>query len=277
MKVLVVEDDLEINELISEYLSLEEIDCLQATTGQAGIHQATEHHPDAIILGLMLPDIDGFEVAKTLTTCRETFDIPIVILSCMFQDEDRLKGFASGALAYMTKPFLPDDLLMALEKAFTWRSDLRTKPPIGTITLGNTDASVSLCEINLMTAHLFAHTNLPAATIAQIREAMELLNAWAAKTRLDYKITATDIVWKLSESEPGLLAEMFFKPASVPTPAWLHMLGKIGATSFEKDSKTRTVRFARTISDSTSVPVVEFDGTRYPTRLRDEAIAAKRK
>ncbi|MCL2641066.1 MAG: hypothetical protein FWD53_09505, partial [Phycisphaerales bacterium] len=124
---------------------------------------------------------------------------------------------------------------------------------------------------------LFAHTNLPAPTVAQIRQAMESLNAWAAKTRLDYKITATDIIWKLSESTPGLLEETFFKPAAVPTPAWLHMLAKTGATSFEKDSKTRTVRFARPIIDSTSVPTVEFDGTRYPTRLRDEAIAAKRK
>ena len=56
--VLVVEDDLEINELLGEYLSLENIKYLQATTGQAGIHQAASTHPDAMILDLMLPDIE---------------------------------------------------------------------------------------------------------------------------------------------------------------------------------------------------------------------------
>src|SRR4051812_26874642 len=65
-KVLVVEDDLEINELIGEYLALENIKYLQATTGQEGIHQAIATHPDAIILDLMLPDVDGFEVARAL-------------------------------------------------------------------------------------------------------------------------------------------------------------------------------------------------------------------
>ena len=64
--VLVVEDDLEINELLGEYLGLENIKYLQATTGQGGIHQALSEHPDAIILDLMLPDIDGFEVARHL-------------------------------------------------------------------------------------------------------------------------------------------------------------------------------------------------------------------
>src|SRR4051794_31753877 len=123
--VLVVEDDIEINELLGEYLGLENIRYLQATTGQGGIHQAIEQHPDAIILDLMLPDIDGFEVARTLTTHRATYDIPIVILSCMCQECDREKGFQAGALFYMNKPFLPDDLLTTLRRALEWKENLK--------------------------------------------------------------------------------------------------------------------------------------------------------
>ena len=135
--VLVIEDDLEINELIGEYLALEDIRYLQAETGQSGIHQATTQKPDAIILDLMLPDIDGFEVAKTITSHRDTFNIPIVILSCMCQDADKEKGFASGALFYMNKPFLPDDLLATLHKeAMEWKAALKERTPEGTLTLG---------------------------------------------------------------------------------------------------------------------------------------------
>ncbi|MCL2646308.1 MAG: response regulator [Phycisphaerales bacterium] len=305
MKVLVVEDDLEINELLGEYLALENIKYLQAITGRSGIHQANELHPDAIILDLMLPDIDGFEVARALTTCRATFDIPIVILSCMCQEGDREKGFAAGALHYMNKPFLPDDLLAVLRDAFAWRSGLRSpplSPPGGTVTLGDKDATIGLRAINAMMADLFARTNLPDAEVGQIRQAIESLGEWARQwnrdhksqiqVRVDYKMTSGTggegetgggIEWRLSESEPGLLGEAFFKPAAVLTTTWLQLLAKTGAARFEKDSTARTVRFTRTlgvdgeVAPTPTVPVVEIDGTRYPTRLRDEALAAKRK
>src|SRR5438045_3005881 len=98
--VLVVEDDHEINELMGEYLGLEGINYLQALTGQAGIHLAGAQHPDAIILDLMLPDIDGFEVARAITSKRATFDIPIIVLSCMCQECDREKAVSAGALFF---------------------------------------------------------------------------------------------------------------------------------------------------------------------------------
>ena len=89
--VLVVEDDLEINELLGEYLALEGLRYLKAATGQAGIHLAQTQHPDAIILDLMLPDVDGFEVARRLTGQRATYDVPVIILSCLCQDIDKEK------------------------------------------------------------------------------------------------------------------------------------------------------------------------------------------
>ncbi len=322
--VLVVEDDQEINELLGEYLALENIQYLSATSGKEAIHLALTHHPDAIVLDLMLPDIDGFEVAHTLTSQRSTYDIPIVILSCMCQDCDKQKGYASGALFYMNKPFMPDDLLATLRKALDWRDSLAKRPPMGTLLLGDVDSSPCSQALNQMVADLFARTDLSDPAIARIRETVEILDRWTSQwnrehpprtqLRMDYKIDGREghtngrgvagVEWTLSESQPGILADAFFKPQASPSgimgwgagslvtkplapiapPAkWLEVLAKTGAATFEKDSKAHTVRFAcpagsdGTAAAGPSVPVVEIDGTRYPTRLRDEALAARQK
>ena len=343
--VLVIEDDLEINELIGEYLTLEGIRYLHAESGKAGIHLAAKEHPDAVILDLMLPDIDGFEVARAISTHRATFDIPIVVLSCMCQDCDKEKGFGSGARFFLTKPFLPDDLLATVRQAIDWKMKLKgdsagmeadkggsneTLAAAGSVKLGANGDPSTLCSklLNQVTADLFARTDLSDSAVADIREALETLNTWAVQwnaehperstTKIDYRIGPRDngatsppgVEWKLTEETPGLLADAFFKTAPSGTPTgggligwgastlvtkpllpiapsakWLQVLAKTGAARFEKDSKSRTVRFftpLRTSNGSPTppagpVPVVEIDGMRYPTRLRDEALAAKRK
>ena len=326
------EDDLEINELLGEYLGLENIKYLQATTGQGGIHQALAEHPDAMILDLMLPDMNGFDVAKSLTMKRATFDIPIVILSCMCQADDVKKGFAAGALFYMNKPFLPDDLLTTLRKALDWKTALREREPAGTLTLGQPGVPICAKGTNQMIADIFARTELSDAAVTEIRQAVETLSQWADQwnvdhksetlVKLDYRVTAgmpgreAEIEWTLSENAPGMLADGFFKPATngnsggatgavgavlnalpgwgsslmvkplapiAPPAKWLQVLAKTGAGRFEKDTKTKTVRFARGgggIGAEVAmgqVPIVDIDGNRYPTRLRGEALAARRK
>ncbi len=281
--VLVVEDDLEINELIGEYFALENIKPLQAPTGKGGIHLAQEKHPDVIILDLMLPDIDGYEVARTLSSQRATADIPIIILSCMCLVDDKNKGFANGAFYYMNKPFLPDDLLATVRQALDWKASLATRPAAGTIALGLEPAAGSRA-INQMTAELFARTVFPDADVWQMRQAIELLDTWARQwntdhktaqpIKLEYRISPAALPaaegsqgaaeWKLLEDKPGLLDETFFKTAPAassgwgamnflsrpavpvaPPAKWLEILLKTGAPCFEKDSKARVVRFAR--------------------------------
>jgi len=278
--VLVVEDDLEINELLGEYLALENLGYLKATTGQAGIHLAQTQHPDAIILDLMLPDVDGFEVARRLTGQRATYDVPVIILSCLCQDIDKEKGFKCGALSYLSKPFLPDDLLATLRQTLAWKAALPTRPPAGTALLGcANDAFASAKAFNQMAADLFARTNLSDQAVADIRAAMELLSTWAqqwraehpgaAKLRVDYQITPGGVVeWKMTEEEPGLLEDAFFKPAvnggrgagwgtkalrgkpegaeeAAVAAKWGEILVLTGAARFEKDAQARWVRWAR--------------------------------
>lgn len=231
-KVLVVEDDLEINELLGEYLALEHIGYVQAITGAAGLHVAKAQHPDAVILDLMLPDMNGFDVARSLAMHRATYDIPVVILSCMCQDCDREKGYANGALFYLTKPFLPDDLLETVGEALEWKSILTTRVPRGEVLLGRATEPVACARgLNQMMADLFARTQLSDEAVAQIREAMEMLAQWAREwqavhkeagsLKVVYRIIcdtmngpeagASTVEWELSEDTPGLLADAFFK------------------------------------------------------------------
>lgn len=311
--VLVVEDDLEINELIGEYFSLENIKPLQASTGKAGIHLAQDKHPDALILDLMLPDIDGYEVARTLSSHRATADIPIIILSCMCLADDKNKGYASGAYHFMNKPFLPDDLLATVRQALEWKASLATRNPAGSAGLG-LEPAAGARAINDMTAELFARTTFPDAEVWQMRQAMELLDTWARtwnaehKTsqalKLEYKITpaaggpsAGAVEWKLSEEKPGMLEDAFFKTAAAgwgavtfltrpvtasAVPAkWLEILLKTGAAAFERDSKARFVRFSRqsrtlnATPANATVPVVEIPQG-ASGRLREEAVVAQR-
>ena len=278
--VLVVEDDLEINELLGEYLALEDMGYLKAATGQAGIHLAQAQHPDAIILDLMLPDVDGFEVARRLTAQRATYDMPIIILTCMCQEADKEKGFSCGALYYMPKPFLPDDLLATVRQALAWKASLRTRPPAGAAWLGGAPEGAARTKaFNQMTADLFARTNLSDEAVGQVRAAMELLATWArqwradhpggAQVKVDYQITpGGGVEWTLTEDGPGMLEEAFFKPTGsggamsgwrsagifskaggegaggVPAK-WGEILALTGAARFEKNTAARFVRWAR--------------------------------
>ena len=224
-KVLVIEDDLEINELLGEYLALENMRYLKATTGQTGVHLARTERPDAVILDLMLPDIDGFDVARRLTGSRETFDVPVVILTCMCLEADREKGYQSGALYFMNKPFLPDDLLATIRQAIAWKAALRGGTPAGWAWLGGQEVSAGAKALHQMTADLFARTNLDDAEVAKIRQAMErvadLARQWGKdhagvgeRVKVEYRISDDGVIeWLLSEEVPGMLNATFFKQA----------------------------------------------------------------
>ena len=132
-----------------------------------------ELRPDVLLLDIEMPGMDGIEVARRLTTCRETFDVPVVILTCMCLEADREKGYRSGALYFMNKPFLPDDLLATVRQAIAWKAGLRGGTAAGWTWLGTTEALAGAKGLNQMTTDLFARTNLSDADVGKVRQAME--------------------------------------------------------------------------------------------------------
>ena len=105
--VLIVEDDAGTVELVGRYLRRDGHEVLTAADGLEGLRIAREAQPALVILDLMLPKLDGIEVARTL---RQESDVPIIMLTARVEEEDRLSGLEVGADDYVTKPFSPREL-----------------------------------------------------------------------------------------------------------------------------------------------------------------------
>lgn len=110
-KVLIVEDDRDIVELLKFNLREEGYETLEAHNGREGLAMAMRSQPELIILDIMLPKMDGFEVCRELKAEKLTTDIPIIILSARSQETDKVVGLELGADDYVTKPFSPRELI----------------------------------------------------------------------------------------------------------------------------------------------------------------------
>lgn len=116
--VLVVDDDPVIVNLLQVNFEIEGYDVLTATGGEAGLAQARLGHPDVIVLDVMMPGIDGLEVARRLREEPDTEAIPIILLSAKAQISDIQAGLAV-ADEYITKPFEPLELLERVATVIT--------------------------------------------------------------------------------------------------------------------------------------------------------------
>lgn len=107
-KILIVEDELAIAELEKDYLELSGFDVEVASDGQVGLKKALTEDYDLIILDLMLPGVDGFEICREVRAEKNT---PIIMVSAKKDDIDKIRGLGLGADDYMTKPFSPSELV----------------------------------------------------------------------------------------------------------------------------------------------------------------------
>lgn len=120
MNILLIEDDLDLSEAISEFLTTQDIKCEFAYSGDEGIKMAQSSHFDVIILDVMLPYKNGFEVAKILR--YQGYNTPIIMLTASDTYEDELNGFDNGVDDYVTKPCTMP-LLLARIKALHRRNE----------------------------------------------------------------------------------------------------------------------------------------------------------
>lgn len=118
-KILIIEDEEAIADLEKDYLELSGFDVTIETNGLEGLKSALNGEYNLIILDLMLPDVDGFEICKQV---RENKNTPIIMVSAKKDDIDKIRGLGLGADDYMTKPFSPSELV-ARVKAHLARYD----------------------------------------------------------------------------------------------------------------------------------------------------------
>ncbi len=111
-KILVIDDDLSINELIKVNLELAGYTVIQAYDGVKGFALCKQELPSLIVLDVMMPDVDGFTVAKRIRENDSTNQIPIIMLTALSQLNDKVTGFNIGADDYLVKPFEVEELLV---------------------------------------------------------------------------------------------------------------------------------------------------------------------
>ncbi len=148
-KILVVEDDQTLLEVLRYNLSKEGYKVLAATGGVQALEVARQEEPDLIVLDIMLPDLDGFEVCRIL---RKEMDTPMLMLTAKVGEADKIMGLELGADDYMTKPFNLRELLARiramLRRAEIIQRDLLGEPP-RSLKLGDLEVDFTRHQVKL--------------------------------------------------------------------------------------------------------------------------------
>jgi DNA-binding response OmpR family regulator len=117
-KILIIEDEKDIQDLLQLYLKRDGFGADIARDGETGLRKASQERYDLILLDLMLPQVDGLEVCRNLRSRPQTADIPIIMITAKAEESDRVVGLEMGADDYITKPFSPREVLARVKAIF---------------------------------------------------------------------------------------------------------------------------------------------------------------
>ncbi len=129
-KVLIIDDDEELCELVSEYLSVEGFDADSVNDGETGLNRALSGDYEMAILDVMLPKMDGFEVLRNL---RKESNLPVIMLTARGDDMERIVGLEIGADDYLAKPFNPRELAARLRAILRRTAEMTTTEQVGEV------------------------------------------------------------------------------------------------------------------------------------------------
>ena len=126
-RVLVIDDEPDVLLLCRVNLEHAGHEVLQALSGELGLALARAEHPDVVVLDLMMPMMDGYEVLAALQEDERTRDVPVVVLTAKVRLEDRIRSWKDGASEFVTKPFQPELLLNTLSDVIAMSSNERAE------------------------------------------------------------------------------------------------------------------------------------------------------
>ena len=159
--VLVIDDEADLLELVVHNLKAEGYRVLSAQTGEQGVELARREKPSLVILDLMLPDVPGVEICKSLRNHPATAGIPIIMLTARSTEIDRVSGFESGADDYVTKPFSVKELTLRVRARLRGQSKeqpaesirigcLEVIPEAHRVFVDGAEVTLSLLEFKLL-------------------------------------------------------------------------------------------------------------------------------
>jgi DNA-binding response OmpR family regulator len=117
VRVLVVDDDPDVRMLCGMNLIWDGHEIIEAAGAAEGLELISTESIDAVLLDVMMPNIDGLEALRRIRQSEESMHMPVVLISARVGIEDQIEGWAAGADGYITKPFTPSDLTRALKRA----------------------------------------------------------------------------------------------------------------------------------------------------------------
>ena len=211
--VLIVDDEHDTNDLMADLVRARGYRPVQLFEGARVMDAVRQHSPEVVLLDLMLPDRDGFEVCEQLKKDRETNLIPILMVTALGGAANRARGVRVGANGYVTKPFTPSQLFDAVDEAVAWRREHERNGTHGEITFDVRGELDSLHHLNDLLADLFVNTPLTERQIKDLRQAvMEMGNnaiEWGhgkdpdLPLRIIYRIDPDRVTLVIRDEGPG--------------------------------------------------------------------------
>jgi CheY-like chemotaxis protein len=219
---LIVEDEPEANHLLSMLVQLRGYRTESAYTGGEALEIACSRPPDLVFLDLMLPDINGYEVCRSLKARKTTCLIPVIMVTARVAAENRIESYRVGADDYVPKPYTPDQIFRAMNDASSWCGRLGVDSTEGVIPIDPAREEESLRQLARLRNILVARTTLDADAINRVATALGDIwrdgLEWARQSphRLDsvlvYLVRPDHLVITLHVSS-GWLAGTHFDPA----------------------------------------------------------------
>ena len=200
-RVLIVDDEQRIINFLKLKLKASGYDVLTASNGSEAVEQVKEQEPDLVVLDVMMPGMDGFEALKEIRTLSV---VPVIILSVMGSNLDKVRGLTSGADDYMTKPFSPDELVARIEAVRRRLSFVEERKTVDSVSWGNVIVDFSkhlisvdgrdirltkiewllISELARNAGRLMLHETLLARVWGpEYRDDVQLLRTWISRLR----------------------------------------------------------------------------------------------
>ena len=226
-RILVVEDDPELNGLLRDLLQSDGYEAEPCYDGRTAVRRVMDRRPEdrphAVVLDIMLPDMSGFDVCQDLKLHRDTNPIPILMLTALSDDAFEKSGLRVGANRYLTKPFDSANLLRELRRALDHRIELTDRKTHTSVELQMQSDRRSREQLNDLLSELIVQTPLTAEEIHQIRyaalEMIENAAEWGNRRQKDllvtieYEVNDDCVKFVITDQGPG------FNPRDVPHAA----------------------------------------------------------
>jgi DNA-binding response OmpR family regulator len=212
-QVLIVEDDPATGKLLAELMRRRGFQPSVLSEGKLAHSWARQHHPELIVLDLMLPDIDGFSVCEELKLDRETNLIPIVMVTPLDDPKHRVHGFKVGANCYLAKPFASKQLDCAICAAREWRQRLEECGARGEVQFHLQSDTEYLDALNKLLSSLFLHSGLTEVQAKQLTMAVREMGSnaieWGHQKQVNrlvavtYRMEADKVTVLIQDTGPG--------------------------------------------------------------------------